>query len=372
MTGPEPVRPPDVVAFAHGRVNLMGDHTDYNGGFVLPACIPQRTRVDVWRRADSRVLATSANLRSAEAGGPLHEGSAAFALDALKPTGHWSDYVKGVVDALQRAGIAVGGFDAHIDSNVPIGSGLSSSAALEVALLRALRTAFDLSLDDVRLAKLARLAETDFVGAPVGIMDQMVASVGNLGGALYLDTRSLAFEVIPLPAAAELVVLDSCVSHSHRAGGYSVRRAECDEARRLLGLRELTDLSWPEDEARALALPSPFDLRARHVITENARVHAAATALRESALGELGRLFFESHASLRDDFRVSVPAVDALVDAARADDDVYGARMTGGGFGGCVVALARSGTGRAVGERILHRVQAHGVALPRVVLPLLD
>jgi galactokinase len=244
----------------------------------------------------------------------------------------------------------------RVESDVPLGGGLSSSAALEVSLLRALREAFHLKMDDVEIAHLGQKAENDLVGAPVGIMDQMASSLADETTALFLDTRHLSYEKVPLPAGAELVVINSGISHSNVGGEYRVRRQECERAAELLRVPQLRDLS-KQDLWRLTPLPEPLDRRARHVITENARVRCAVSAMQENDLPRLGKLLYASHASLRDDYEVSIPEIDRLVELAREEPDVYGARITGGGFGGSIVILARHGTGRALGERIVARYE---------------
>lgn len=346
-----------VRADAPGRVNLIGEHTDYSHGFVLPAAIPQRTRVLLAPRADIVVRVASHEIGEA----------AAYALGEERRSGRWLDYVQGVTWALREAGHAIWGFDAAIASDVPMGSGLASSAALEVALLRALRAAFGLDLDDVRLALLAQRAESAFVGARVGVMDQMAASLADDRTALFLDTRSLAWERVPLPRGAELVVIDSGVRHDHAAGGYNVRRSECERAATLLGVASLRD-AGPDDVARA-ALPDPLSRRARHVVTENARVLEALAAMRAGDLARLGALFDASHESLRDDFEVSVPETDLLVDLARREPEVFGARLTGGGFGGSVVILARTGAGREVAVRVSRGYASHTGTAATTLVP---
>jgi galactokinase len=229
----------------------------------------------------------------------------------------------------------------RIVSTVPAGSGLSSSAALEVAVLRALRAAYTLDLDDVGLALLARRAETDFVGAPVGVMDQMAASVGTSHAALLLDSATLTWSRVPLPAEAAVMAIDSGIRHRHAGGEYRTRRAECEQAAARLGVPRLCELSR-EALPRVAVLPPPLDRRARHVITENARVHEFVAALTAGKLEHCGRLLEASHASLRDDFEVSLPALDALVEVCRRQTGVYGARLTGGGFGGSLVVLLRA------------------------------
>lgn len=344
------------VADAPGRVNLLGEHTDYNDGFVLPMAIPQRTRATLTKRADRRVAVRSANI----------EGERVFELGKEHRERAYVDYVQGVTSMLAADGHHLSGFELHIASDVPIGGGLSSSAALMVAVLRALRQAFALPLDDLALAKVAHRAETQFVGAPVGMLDQLACSLADERNALFLDTRSLTFEKVELPAAIELVIIDSAIAHDHASGDYRVRRAECERAAELLSVRKLRDL--PED-ASLDALPEPLRRRVRHVMTENARVHEGVAAMRSGDVARLGRLFLASHTSMRDDYEVSTRDVDTLVELAASDASVLGARMTGGGFGGAIVGVARRGEARAAGERIVERyVRATGHA-GRLLVP---
>ena len=334
-------RPPLVTADAPGRVNLIGEHTDYNGGFVLPLAIPQRTRAGLAPRTDDTVRAWTANLpREAEE----------YRIGAETKGRGWLDYIQGVTQAVRLAGHKLRGFDLRIESDVPLGGGLSSSAALEVSLLRALREAFGLRIDDVELALLGQKAENDFVGAPVGVMDQMASSLADERRALFLDTRSLRYERVPLPAGVEIAVIDSGISHSHAGGEYRTRRKECEKAAELLGFPQLRDLEV-QDLWRLASLPEPLDRRARHVITEDARVRGAVSAMQEGDLERLGKLLNAAHDSLRDDFEVSLPEIDLLVDLARRDKAVYGARLTGGGFGGSIVLLAQAGHARAAAEK---------------------
>jgi len=356
-------RSPDVTAEAAGRVNLIGEHTDYNEGFVLPVPVPQKTRVELARRSDDRIRVWSDGF---SAGATLAE----YGVGGEAAGKGWLDYVQAVTWVLRGAGRAVGGFDVRIASEVPPGSGLASSAALEIALLRAVRAALDLRLDDETLAKLGQRAEREFVGAPVGIMDQMVASVGRPGAALFLDTRSLSCDLIDVPPTVDLVVIDSGVAHGHAKGEYRTRRAECERAAALLGVRALRDVAADAGgRSRLSALPPPLDRRARHVVTENGRVLEAVTALKRGDLPRLGALLMESHASLRDDFEVSTADVDTLVATACHHGDVFGARLTGGGFGGAVVALATAGRGRAAAAGIAERYAALSGLKPVVVLP---
>jgi galactokinase len=352
---------PVVAADAPGRVNLIGEHTDYNGGYVLPTVIPQRTRVELVPRPDALVRAWSANVDDAHR-------LVQFTLGQESRTRTWADYVQGVTVALRQRGLHLRGVDMRIESTVPVGSGLSSSAALEVSVARALRTAFDLQLDDVELAMAGKWAENEFVGVPTGIMDQMVASLGAAGSALFLDTRSLHFERVPLPSSAELVVIDSGVRHRIVSGEYAVRRAQCEEASRRLGVPELRDVPLAGLPA-VEALEEPYRRRARHVVTEDERVLQAVAALRANDPAQVGELFYASHASMRDDYEMSVPQVDALVEIASSERDVYGARLTGGGFGGSIVVLARRGSGRAVAERVAGRYHGETGETPTILLP---
>jgi galactokinase len=337
--------PPAVVADAPGRVNLIGEHTDYNGGLVLPIAIPLATTVALTPRSDQRV-----HLTSDAAGGP-GGGAAEYRLDHERAAGRWTDYVQGCTSMLRAEGHPIRGFDAAIASCVPIGAGLSSSAALEVAVLRTLRDAFDLALDDVALALLAHRAEVEFVGARVGVMDQMASSLADETSALFLDARSLAWERVALPADVALAVVDSGVAHRHAGGGYNARRAECEQAAARLGVATLRELGADALE-RAAELPSPLDRRVRHVVTENARVLAAVAALRTGDFEALGAILRAGHASLRDDYEVSVPEIERLVACAGADPDVLGARMTGGGFGGAVVLLVQAGRAGEAAARV--------------------
>jgi len=332
-------------ASAPGRVNLIGDHTDYNGGFVLPLAIPQRTRVSLSRREDRTVRAVSTDPGAL---GGVRE----YELGREAPGKGWLDYVQGVTAQCAVAGHVCGGFDLHVESDIPVGSGLSSSAALVVSLLRVLRDAFGHSYDDLRLALIGQSVETDFVGAPVGVMDPMVCSLGDTEHALFIDARALQYSSVSIPAAVELVVISSGIAHRHAAGDYRLRRSECDRAAGLLGVGQLRDLCTT-DLPRVAALMPPLDRRARHVLTENERVLATVEAFRAGDLRALRALLYASHASLRDDFEVSTPEIDLLVELGRRDGAIVGARLTGGGFGGSVVMLARSGEGAAAGRRII-------------------
>jgi galactokinase len=329
-------------ADAPGRVNLIGEHTDYHDGYVLPTVIPQRTHAHLQRRGDRRVRAWSA---------ALAPGWEEYEAGREAPGRGWLDYVQGVTAMLARHGVIVPGFDVRIESTVPLGAGVSSSAALEISLLRALRTLLDLDLDDVTLAKIGQSVETDFVGAPIGIMDQMASSLGRDGEALFLDTRSLAVERVPIPPSIEVVVIDSGIPHTHAGGQYATRRRESFEAAASLGVERLRDVDAAA-LCRIATLPPVLARRARHVVTENGRVLAAVRALRAGDAVTLGELFAASHASMRDDYETSTPEIDLLVAIGQQHADIFGARLTGGGFGGAVVLLARTGTARTASQAI--------------------
>jgi galactokinase len=340
--------PPDAVSQAPARVNLIGEHTDYSEGYVLPLPLPLRTTVELRRRLDVTVMARS----TLETGAP-----GAYRLGEERKGAGWLDYVQGVTFALARAGLQVEGVELDIGSDIPPGGGLASSAALCVSVLRALREAFRLPLDEVALARVARAAETDFVGAPVGWMDPLAASLGTPGVALFIDTRSLDLERLRLPPGLEVGVLHSGISHHNAGGIYAERRQQALEAARALGVPALRDVGEGDLE-RVGRLPAPLDRRARHVVTENARVLAFAEALRTADAAPLGGLLRASHRSLREDYEVSHPDVDVLVALAQAEPDVLGARMTGGGCGGAVLFLARQGRAREVGTRLASRYRA--------------
>ena len=280
----------------------------------------------------------------------------------------WGDYIQGLTWVLRDAGFALGGFDLHLHSEIPLGSGLSSSAAVEIATMRALRSAFDFPIRDVELARLAQRAEVEFVGAPVGIMDQMASSLAGERHALFLDTRTLETEQIPLPPGLELLVINSGVTHQHAGGDYATRRRESEDAARRLGVTRLRDAGM-ERLSELDEFPEPLGRRARHVITENARVLEACDALRRGDLHRLGRLFSASHLSMRDDYEVSVPMVDLLVELTERHEGVFGARMTGGGFGGAIVAAVAAGRARPIGEAVVHGYREQSGRTAEVMVP---
>lgn len=334
-----------IEAIANGRVNLIGEHTDYNDGWVLPTAIPQATRVRLKPREDETVIARTA----------LRNGDERYQLGTERRRATWVDYVQGATKILRDGGHAIRGFEIDVESTVPTGSGLSSSAALEVAVLKALREAYQLKLADAEIARIGQRIENEFVGARVGIMDQMACALARFGEALFLDTKSLEFERVTLPMNdMDLIVINSGVEHSNVGGDYNTRRAECERACVQLGISSLRTATLEQIES-SKALGDVERKRARHVVTENARVHRAVEALKKGDLETLGRLFYESHASMRDDYAVSVPEIDLLVELCREQQGVFGARLTGGGFGGSIVAIAKKGRGSAVAREVVSR-----------------
>ncbi|MCL5027076.1 MAG: galactokinase [Chloroflexi bacterium] len=318
---------------APGRVNLIGEHTDYNDGFVLPVAIDRQVMVAARRREDRRVRLYALSF----------DQETEFNLDAIAPDAAvpWSNYGRGVGLVLRQEGYRLPGMDAAIAGDVPIGAGLSSSAALEVAVGYAMLRLAGLEVEGTALAKAAQRAENEFVGMRCGIMDQLIACLGQAEHALLIDCRSLGHRTLPLPADAAIVVVDSGVRRGLKDSEYNSRRAECEAAARHFGVPALRDVDEATFRSRAPELPESTRRRARHVVTENARTLAAALALETSSLHTFGRLMYASHASLRDDFEVSTPELNALVEIAAGVPGVYGARLTGAGFGGCVVALAQ-------------------------------
>lgn len=355
---------PTHVEGAPGRVNLIGEHTDYNGGVVLPMIIPQRTAVALALNQSGQLRAVSEQVK--------HGTTTVFeAPDPARSAFH--AYLRGACRALAELGQPVSGLDVAISSDVPIGSGLSSSAALVVAALRALRSALGLGYSDFELARIAHRAEHHFVGVPVGVMDPMACSLANPASALLLNTQTLHHEHIPFPSQLELCVIDSGQHHEHASGEYRTRRNQCEAAARALGVELLCELEHVENLAErfeAASLSPKLRARVSHVLSENLRVAAAVDALRRSDGEHLGRLLAASHASLRDDFEVSTPEVDALVEAASAVRGCLGARITGGGFGGSIVILTHKGeAARVASETLAHSAHRLAELQPRVVIP---
>jgi galactokinase len=357
---------------APGRVNLIGEHTDYNDGFVLPSAIQHRTHVALAPRADGVLrVRVASTFDDATVDVGLDE------LDALFPARRddvpeWARYPLGVAWALLAASATdpstVTGVDLAFASDVPVGAGLSSSAAIESATAVALADTWGIDLDRVALAKVGRRAENEAVGAPTGIMDQMASLLGRADAAIFLDCRSLEAQVIDLGfagAGLELVVIDTGVKHSHATGGYGERRAACERGAAALGVPALRDVSVDDLPRLAELVDEVTFRRVRHVVTEDQRVLDTVRTLREEGPTAIGDLLVASHASMRDDFEISVPELDTAVEAAMAAGAV-GARMTGGGFGGAAIALVAHDLVRAVTDAATAAFAAAGFAAPTV------
>ncbi|MCW3493283.1 galactokinase [Microbacterium sp. SSM24] len=353
---------------APGRANLIGEHTDYNDGFVLPFAIEHRTHVALAPREDGVIRVAST----------FDDGVVELPLSALDPTFparrdevvEWARYPLGVAWALQRltGRTDLAGVDLAFASDVPVGAGLSSSAAIEGATAAALAETWALDVDRVDLARAGRTAENEAVGAPTGIMDQMASMLGRADAAIFLDCRTLRTEVVELgfaPAGLELVVIDTGVKHSHATGGYGERRASCERGAALLGVPALRDVT-PADLPRAHALMDDVTFRrVRHIVTENQRVLDTVRALREDGPTAIGDLLVASHASMRDDFEISVPELDTAVEASLAAGAV-GARMTGGGFGGAAIALVARERVEELTDAVTSAFAASGFSAPTI------
>ncbi|OUL22917.1 galactokinase [Nostoc sp. RF31YmG] len=335
-------KPPEIEASAPGRVNLLGEHTDYNDGFVLPTAIPQKTTVQLGFSTDGEHHFYSENL-----------DEQVSVLDINHTPSGFASYIFGCIHVLQQKAYTIPSLNVYVKSSVPMGSGLSSSAALEVSTLRAVRQLLNLPINDVEIAQLAQQAEIHYAGVQCGIMDQMASSLADTEHILFLDTRTLERRVLPLPSRAEILVIDSGVPRTLASSGYNQRRAECEEAARSLGVKALRDIT---DASNVKELPEPLRRRARHVVTENNRVLEVLQGVSSERFGELMNA---SHASLRDDYEVSVPALDTLVEILQKTPGVFGARLTGAGFGGACVALVAAGAAGAIAN---HTLQAYNQA----------
>jgi galactokinase len=334
---------------APGRVNLIGEHTDYADGFVMPAAIDFATFAAISPRGDGGVMIYSENYGEQVAHTVNHWPG--------RKTGHWSDYPLGVFSVLREEGVAIPGFSLTLNGDVPVGAGLSSSAAVEVATMVAALSLTEEQIPLPRIAQMCQRAENGYVGASTGIMDQFIACCGATDHALLLDCRSLAYRLTPIPPDLSLVISNTMVKHSHAGGEYNTRRAEVEEGTEILRrhrseIRKLRDATVDDLERWGGEMPEGVLKRTRHVITENARTVAAADALESGDLKTLGRLMYEAHASYRDDFEGSCPEADLLVELASREEGCIGARLTGGGFGGCTVNLVETARARRFSENL--------------------
>jgi galactokinase len=350
---------------APGRVNLIGEHTDYNDGFVMPAALDRYTYVAVSPRSDRRLRIYSENLGD----------RCDLDLDLIRPgsSGHWSDYVRGVAGVLESYGYRLRGADLAILSDVPLGAGLSSSAALEVSTALALLSNSQISVDLTTIAKMCQKAEHLYAEMRCGIMDQFISCHGRAGHALLLDCRSLDSQLFPIPRHVRLMLCNTMVRHAHASGGYNTRRHECEDGFRALtavlpGIRALRDVTLDDLEDHSGHLSDVIYKRVRHVVTENDRVKRAATALETGDIAEVGRLMADSHRSLRDDYGVSASELDLMVELANDQEGVYGARMTGGGFGGCTINLVEAAHAQEVQRRLELDYQARTGLSPTILI----
>jgi len=350
---------------APGRVNLIGEHTDYNDGFVLPCAIGFFTRVGIAPRSDGKLV-----LRSAEYEQPFE-----FDVSNLpaKPLGEWCDYVLGVATMLRQDGHLLPSANLFLSGDIPIGAGLSSSAAIEVGATLALLSLGDKQLELREVAKLCQRAENEFVGARVGIMDQFVSCLGKKGHALLLDCRSLEFESVPVPEQVKLVICNTMVKHEHSGGEYNVRREQCEEGVRILsrsypGIKALRDVSLEQLSSQNGNLPNVIYKRCLHIIQENKRVLDAVRCFKSGDLQAAGRLMGESHRSLRDLYEVSCRELDIMVESAAGLPGYYGGRMTGGGFGGCTVNLVESSQAESFRKTIAERYREKTGVTPEIYI----
>lgn len=324
----------EIIVRAPGRVNLIGEHTDYNDGFVLPMAIDHAVWLALRPRDDKTVRLFSLDL----------EADSAFELDSLTKGSDWIEYPKSIAYELLKAGYELKGFDAVMTGDVPRGAGLSSSAAVELAVARAFAAVSGIEWDAPKMAKLSQKAENEWVGVNCGIMDQMASAACKEGHALFLDCRSLEIQHAPLPQDVSIVILDTSTRRGLVGSAYNERRSQCEEAARWFGVKALRDVSVEEFERKTkeeTGLNEVALKRARHIVTENARVLEAMNVMKAGNIKRLGELFNASHDSLRDDFEVTNDALNIMVNCAREQTSCYGARMTGAGFGGCAVALVK-------------------------------
>ena len=332
---------------APGRVNLIGEHTDYNEGFVLPCAIDYQTVVSCAKRTDNRVRVIAADYDNAQDEFSLDEPI----VSVKNPL--WANYVRGVIKHLRQRNDGFKGMDLVISGNVPQGAGLSSSASLEVAIGTTIQQLWHLPLDPSDLALIGQEAENQFVGCNCGIMDQMISALGKKGHALLLDCRSLATRAVSVPHNAAVVIINSNFKRSLVGSEYNTRREQCDTGARLFNKASLRDVTLDEFNAVASEIDPLVAKRVRHVLTENQRTLDAAEALSQGDLVTVGRLMAESHASMRDDFEITVPQIDLLVEIVKSViGDQGGVRMTGGGFGGCIVALIPAGLAENVRQAV--------------------
>ena len=346
--------PPTYVVRAPGRVNLIGEHTDYNDGFVLPMAINRAIYLALRPREDRYVFVESIDY------GDYVE----FSLDEMVRGRHsqWAEYVKGTAWALEDSGYALNGWEGVVAGDVPIGAGLSSSAAIEMATARAFSALGNVVWEAAELARLGQKTENQWIGVQSGIMDQMISAGAVEGNALLIDCRWLNVKPAPMPLGISVVILDTATRRELSHSGYNERRSQCEAAAQHFGVKALRDVTMSQFISGSGGLDARVMKRARHVISENARTLQAAAAMRAGDANEVGRLMNDSHASMRDDFEITSPEIDTMVKIAQAQPGCYGARMTGGGFGGCCVALVDAEKSSAFSNAVAERyTQATGL-----------
>ncbi len=348
--------PPQAIVRAPGRVNLIGEHTDYNDGFVLPMAIDRAIWIALRARSDQRVIIQSLDF----------DQTVEFQLDDLTKGSGWGEYIKGVAWALQQADYTLRGFEGVVAGDVPIGAGLSSSAAWELASARALAVTSGFTWDAATMARLGQRAENQWVGVNCGIMDQMISAAGQANHALLIDCRSLETQAVPLPANTAVVVLDTATRRGLVDSAYNERRSQCEAAARFFGVKALRDVTLERFKANANQLDPIMRRRALHIITENDRTLRAVEAMRRGDAIELGQLMQLSHMSLRDDFEVSSHELNLMVECAERQPGCYGARMTGAGFGGCAVALVRADAAKQFSDLVARDYQSATSITPHV------
>ncbi|MGD8806719.1 MAG: galactokinase [Chloroflexota bacterium] len=351
--------PPSFLVRSPGRVNLIGEHTDYNDGFVLPMAIDRAVWIALRPRPDGQVFVHSLDFDQA----------GQFDLSSFRHAGEgWLEYIKGTAWALQEAGYSLAGWEGVFAGDIPIGAGLSSSAALELATARAFTAISDLAWEPAPMALLGQKAENEWVGLNCGIMDQMISASGQAGHAMLIDCRSLETTAVPLPPESTVVVMDTATRRGLVDSAYNERRAQCEAAAAFFQVPALRDVSLSRFERRADELDPLIRQRARHVISENERTLQAVTAMQQGDAHRLGRLMAASHASLRDDFEVSSRELNIMVKIAQKQHGCHGARMTGAGFGGCAVALVRTSLVEAFADRVHQAYETAAGLMPSIYI----
>jgi len=350
--------PPSFLVRSPGRVNLIGEHTDYNDGFVLPMAINRAVWIALRPRSDSQV-----HIRSLD-----FDQAGQFDLESFRRDKGWLEYVKGTAWALEDAGFSLAGWEGVLAGDIPIGAGLSSSAALEMATARAFTAISDLEWDPAGMALLGQKAENDWVGLNCGIMDQMISASGRAGHAVLIDCRSLETTAVPLPPDSTVVVMDTATRRGLVDSAYNERRAQCEAAAAFFQVPALRDVTLSEFERCADELEPLIRKRAQHVVSENERTLQAVKAMQQGNAHRLGRLMAASHASLRDDFEVSSPELNTMVKIAQKQAGCHGARMTGAGFGGCAVALVRSSLVETFADHVHQAYEAATQLTPSIYI----